>query len=197
MHNKLLDLLYNRKLPQVYRDEDSKIGEPLKRYLESLTEGGYKSVSDNIKNFLLLVDPKSVPEGLFPYLCESFGLKYFPDIDIKYQRRFLANIGELIKRRGTFSSVHFLIRSLTGLEAELSVEDDNLTIMLLANNVEQVNMIEPSMRVISNYIRTQIPYYITPNIQAKVSTIINSKSYSKSAIGVSKTYHINKYKEGN
>ena len=106
------------------------------------------------------------------------------------------NIGELIKRRGTYSSVHFLIRALTKLEAELSVEGDTLTIMLLANTVEQVNNIEPSIKVIGNYIRTQIPYFISPDIQARVSTIVNSNSYSSSAVGYSKSYRINSYKEG-
>lgn len=195
MHNNLHQLLYNRKLPELYREEDSKIGYPLKRYLQALTDGGFKGSIEDIKNLLLLIDPQSVDKEFFPYLCASFGLEYFPDIDIQYQRRFLMNIGELVKRRGTFSSVHFLVRALTGLEAELSVTDDILTIMLLANTVEQVNKIEPSMRLIGNYIRTQIPYYIDPVIQAKVTTIVESKSYSMSAIGYSKSYSINKYKE--
>lgn len=184
----LLDLLYNRKLPQIYRDEDKKIGYPLKRYLESLIEGGFCGSIKDIEGFIGLVDPESIPDKLFPYLYESFGLEYFPDIDVSYQRKFLLNIGELVKRRGTFASVHFLIKVLTGLEAELSLGDnDTLNIVLSAKTLSQVDNIETSMKVIGNFIKTQIPYYINPVITSRIDTqVISSKSFSHSAIGYHK-----------
>ena len=186
-----VDFLYNRKLPQVYRDEDSKIGYPLKRYLESLTQGGFDGALKDINNLMLLIDPKAIPEKFFPYLCESFGLEYFPDIDVTYQRKFLINVGELVKRRGTFSSVHYMIRALTGLEAELSLEGNTLNIVLLAATLEQMNNIEISMVIIGNYIQTQIPYYIIPNITSRISTqVIPSSSYTLSAMATHKHYQI-------
>lgn len=194
--DELLQFLYNRKLPQIYRDEDSKIGYPLKRYLESLIEGGFKGAVEDIEGLLLLIDPKEIPEKLFPFLCQSFGLEYFPDIDVTYQRKFLLNFGELVRRRGTFSSVHYMIRALTGLESELTLSGNNLNIALLAKNIEQMNNIEVSMDIIRNYIRTQIPYYITPVITSHVTVqVVESKSYEHSAIGYYKYYQIGK--EGN
>lgn len=190
----LLDLLYNRKLPQVYRDEDKKIGYPLKRYLESLIEGGFCGSIKDIEGVMLLIDPENIPEKFFPYLYESFGLEYFPDIDIVYQRKFLMNIGELIRRRGTFSSVQFLIKVLTGLEAELSYKDRVLTITLSAKTMGQIDDIETSMRVISNFIKTQIPYYVTPVIESRIDTqVIPSKSYHFSSVGQYKFYKIPRY----
>lgn len=193
---KLLDLLYYKKLPQIYRDEDSKIGFPLKRYLESLVEGGYKGAIDDIQDTLYLFDPKAIPKSLFPFLYESFGLEYLPDIDLTYQRKFLSNLGELVRRRGTFSSVHFMIRALTGLESELSCKDNILHITLLAKNVEQADSLEPSVGIIKNYIQTQIPYYITPVISSRIdSQVIESKSHAYSALSYYKYYQIGK--EGN
>ena len=198
MTSRLSNLLYYKKLPQIYREEDSKIEYPLKRYLEALIEGGFDSAIKDIEGLMLIIDPKNTPESIFPFLCESFGLEYFPDIDITYQRKFLLNIGELIKRRGTFSSVHFLIKVLTGLESELELEDTTLTITLLARSVEEISLIEPSIRVIENYIKTQIPYYITPVILSRVdSQIINSKSYAHGALTSRKTYTIDTHKEVN
>lgn len=189
----LFDLLYNRKLPQIYRDEDSKIGFPLKRYLEALVEGGYKGAIEDIQGALLLIDPNAIPENLFPFLCESFGIEYLPDIDIAYQRKFLLNLGELVRRRGTFSSIHYMIRALTGLESEMSLEDNTLNITLLAKNVEQINRLEHSAGIIRNYIQTQIPYYIRPVILSRIdSQVIESKSYSHSAIRYHKFYQIGK-----
>ena len=187
----MIDLLYNKKLPQIYRDEDKKIGYPLKRYLESLIDGGFCGSIEDIEGVMLLIDPETIPDKFFPYLYESFGLEYFPDIDVHYQRKFLLNIGELIKRRGTFSSVQFLVKVLTGLEAELSFKDDILNITLLAKNLGQVEEIETSLFVVGNFIKTQIPYFVTPVITSRIDTqIVLSKSYSHSAIGCHKFYKI-------
>lgn len=193
----MLNLLYERKLPQVYRDEDSKIGYPLKRYLESLIEGGYYGSIKDIEGLMSLVDPMTIPEEYFPYLCESFGLTYFPDMDIAYQRKFLANIGELNKRKGTFASVQFLVRALTGLDCEFSYEDGVLHITLLAKNLEQLNSIETSTGVIKNYISSQLPYYVSTEMSSRIANqIVNSKSFSHSAVGNYKYYTINQYKGG-
>lgn len=187
----LLDLLYYKKLPQIYRDEDRKIGYPLKRYLESLIDGGFRGSIEDIEGILLLIDPESIPEKFFPYLLRSFGMQYYPDIDISYQRKFLLNIGELIKRRGTYSCIQFLIKVLTELEAELSFEKDKLHIVLLADSLEQVDNIETSMRVIENFIQGQLPYFVTPVIYSRINTqVINSMSYSDSAVGSYKFYNI-------
>ena len=187
----MLDLLYYKKLPQIYRDEDKKLGYPLKRYLESLIDGGFCGSIKDIEGLMHLIDPETIPEEFFPYLYESFGLEYFPDINVSYQRKFLLNMGELVRRRGTFSSVQFLIKVLTGLEADLSFGNDKLNIVLLANTMEQVDSIETSMYIIGNFIKTQIPYFITPVITSRIaSQTISSKSYSYSAIGSYKFYTI-------
>lgn len=202
----MLDLLYGKKLPQVYRDKDSEIGYPLKRYLESLIEGGYYGSIKDIEGMMSLIDPVTIPDEYFPYLCESFGLTYFPDIDISYQRKFLSNLGEIIRRRGTFSCVRFLIRVLTGLEANLSYIEGELNgevgnflnIILLAKDLEQIDKIDTSMKVIGSYISSHIPYYIKPVLSSQIDVqIIGSKSYAHSIVSCSKYYSINKYKEGN
>lgn len=187
----MIDLLYLKKLPKVYRDEDSKIGFPLKRYLESLIEGGYSNVIEDIEGAELLTDPMTVPDKFFPYLCESFGLTYFPDIDISYQRKFLANIGELNKRRGTYASVRYLIRALTGLDCDISHEGEYLNITLLAKDLNQLNSIGVSTKVIEAYITSQVPFFVTPKVSSRLeSFIINSVSYSSSAVGYHKFYTI-------
>ena len=194
----LLDYLYEKKLPQIYRDEDRKIGYPLKRYLKSLIDGGFRDSIEDIKGVMLLIDPETIPEKFFPYLYESFGLEYFPDIEVTYQRKFLMNIGEFIKRRGTFAGVQFLTKVLTGLEAELSLDGNTLNIVLSARTLSQIESIETSMKVMRNFIQTQIPYFINPKIASRIDTqIIQSKSYSHSAVGSYVFYHINTYIGGN
>lgn len=175
----LLNHLYYNKLPQIYRDMDMTLKTyPLKRYLSSLIEGGYCEALEDIENILTLVDPEKCPKEYLPYLCNSFGLEYFEDIDEIYQRRFLSNIGEVIKRRGTYSCVRFLVRVLTGLNVELKYfrgvfqekQGRHLVVTLLADTIEQVMNIGTSVFVVERYIQTQLPYYIYPHVASRVTT---------------------------
>lgn len=171
--NTFTDSLYD-KLPSVYREEDYKIGKPLYRYLQASNEGGFSLVIRDSNGFLYLVDPETCPEAIFPYLYGSFGLTYYEDIPIKYHRRFLSNIGALMKRRGTNAAVKYLVRVLTGLEVELSYErryDEEgkctgrfLTIQLLIDSIEDTENVQVSIEVIKKFIKTQVPFYITPEI---------------------------------
>lgn len=200
----MLNLLYNKKLPQIYRDEDAMYDFALKRYLESLIEGGYCGTISDIENTLLLIDPNKIPDKYFPYFCESMGLVYFPDIPIYYQRKFLNNVGELIRRRGTFSCIHYLVKVLTGLECRLEYfegvhdeQDGNyLFVTLLAQNFEQLESMESSIKIMEDYIGFFIPYYILPVISSTIDTqIVRSKSYAFSLIPTFKHYSINSRKE--
>lgn len=191
----LLDLLYNKKLPQIYRDEDKKIDYPLKRYLESLIYGGFCGSIEDIEGVMLLVDPESIPEEYLPYLYDSFGLEYQPNIDVTYYRKFLLNIGELTKRKGTFASVRYLAKALTGLEAEITYnkEDSTLEIVLLARTLSQIENLENSTIAVRNFVKNQVPFFVNPVISSRIDAqVIPSKSYSHSAVGsYSKFYNIN------
>ncbi len=181
-----LEFLYNRRLPAVYRNVD----EPsfyLKRYLQALIDGGYGIVLDDVKGFQNLVDANQVPEELLRYLIESFGLTYYPDIDYKYQRRIVDNVGELFKRRGTYAGVRYLAKVLTGMDIDLfylrgyaneqgEYSDDSgepfgpddpgvkygryLYVTLLAKTTEQVTDRDVSTEVLKRYLKEFVPYYI-------------------------------------
>ncbi len=206
IEQKFAEYLYNR-LPAVYREEDAKIGEPLHRYIQSLGIGFDKAIED-INNFLYLVDPERCPDKFLPYLCRSFGLEYFEDIDPVYQRKFLMNIGEIIKRRGTYSCVRYLIRVLTGLDVDLLYErgyneDKNeygrwLFAELQAVKIEDILQIETNIKTIERFVEGQIPYYTTIIFSANVATqILQAKQQIKSAMGQGNTEGIFPFKTQN
>ena len=198
------NFLYN-KLPKVYRDEDQNIGYPLKRYLESLVEGGFAHVIEGVNEFITLIDPDKIPEEYLPHLCNSFGLTYFPDLDSTYQRKFLSNVGEIMKRRGTYAGIRYFIKATTGFDSKLeyvkshgSQEGNFLNVYLLANTLSDFNSIEVSIKAVTNYIGFQVPYFITPIIMKYIeSTIIYASnedyegcvvtSYRKYQLSVSPT----------
>lgn len=202
----LLNHLYYNKLPQVYRDMDDMLRtRPLYRYLSSLIEGGYSEVIKDINNLLDLVDPEKCPEEFLPYLCRSFGLEYFEDIDPVYQRRFLMNIGEIKKRRGTHSCVRYLIRVLTSLDVDLSYkreynEDKGengrwLYAELQAVKIEDILQIETSIKVIERFVGGQLPYYITIVLSASVATqILQVNQRLRCAMGQGVTANLSPFK---
>lgn len=189
--SRFVDFLYN-KLPAVYRDEDYKLGRPLYRYLQSLSAGGFEKVIEDSNNFLALIDPEKCPDEFFPYLYESFGLKYFKDIPIEYHRKFISNLGALLKRRGTNTAVRYLVSTLTGFEVDLSYErryNDSgdcvgrfLNIVFFVNTVEEATKVNPSVWVIEQFIKSQLPFYITPVISASNVQSMESNYYTAGAI---------------
>lgn len=174
---KLVEHLYYNKLPQVYRDMDKElVTYPLKRYLTALFEGGVDLSLEDINGLINLIDPEKCPEKYFPLLCECFGLEYCEDIPISVQRKLLMNIGELNKRRGTHACVEYLVRYLTNLDSEqhYSRLDNNqrqLQITLFARSIDALKNMSVSIKIIENYVRNFIPYYIVPIIiDSRVAT---------------------------
>lgn len=168
----LVEYLYNSKLPELYRVEDTKQKPklPLYRYLQALFSATDYEL-DDINGVLLLVDPEKCPDKFLPFLLESFGLTYFEDIDPKYQRRLLNNVGVLFKRRGTYNCVRFLVRALTNLDVKVHYNPDTrvLTITLLADTIESIRNLATSKKVITRYLQDFLPYYCKPTYDAVIS----------------------------
>lgn len=83
---------------------------------------GLEKNIDLANKFTELTDPVRCPSPFFPTLYESIGLKYDWGISEVYQRRVFQNIGELMRRRGSYNSIRYLIRVLTGMECNLDYQ---------------------------------------------------------------------------
>lgn len=177
-YEELLKYAYNRCLPEIYRDRDSDIGNPLYRYMQSIIEGGCNPALQDVEGLLSLVDPETCPEEFFPYLYESFGFQYYPDVDVKYHRKFLMNYGELKRRRGTYSCIKFLVRVLTSLDVKLhyfrgeyqDVYGRYLVVSLQAKTIEDILNLDNDSALIQKFLGLFIPYYITVIVEGEVAT---------------------------
>lgn len=148
------------KLPPVYQRHDTH--KVLKRYMDSLGEG-YSSAIEDINNFKTIVDPYLCPSELIPTLCDCFSFPYYRDIPDVYYRKMLRNISDLRARKGTSNCIHYLCRSLTGLDIELDPVNEDphiLEIYLKADTLEDVLDIDMSTKVIGTFIKDFIPFYI-------------------------------------
>ena len=68
--------LYNT-LPPLYRAEDEKVSFALKRYLQTVSDGGFKEIIDEINGLINLIDPEKTPSEVLPIMFEHYGLKIF------------------------------------------------------------------------------------------------------------------------
>lgn len=116
-----LEYLYGR-LPTQWRLLDQEQGLPLYNYLKVIVYGGMDKNIELANKFTELTDPVRCPSPFFPTLYESIGLKYDWGISEIYHRRVFQNIGELMRRRGSYNSIRYLIRVLTGMECNLDYQ---------------------------------------------------------------------------
>lgn len=169
----VLNYLYNN-LPEVYRREDEPT-KPLYRFLSSLAQGGFDEVSLDTTNLITLLDPLKCPDSLLKYFYTSFGLTYFPDIEPIFHRKILANLGGIIRRRGTHSCVHFLARAIMGTDIETAysrdLEDNHriLTVTVICDTLEQVLILDTESEILQRFLTDYVPYYISVIVERTIN----------------------------
>lgn len=112
------EYLYNQ-LPAHYRYRDIETEYTLERYLQCL--GEYINVvfeeTDDIKD---LLNVEKMPSKFLPYYAKMFGIKIYDDISEDFQRKLLANIVPILKRKGTRDVIEFVARELTGYDVDIT-----------------------------------------------------------------------------
>lgn len=114
------DHLYER-LPEVYRREDAKKGIDftLKRYLEALDEGGVQLVFSELLSLYDILEVDKCPPEVLPLLSKMLGYNYIEEVDVETQRKIIANLIELYKRKGTKSVINFITREFTQFDTQV------------------------------------------------------------------------------
>ena len=111
--------LYNM-LPPIYRKEDAKIAEPLKRFLKILSAGGFEVLLKSIEEFLFIRDIDNVDSKYLPLIAKTMGLDFPYIVDEKTQRKFLKIVPVLYKLKGTESSFNYLAREIFSTKSKIS-----------------------------------------------------------------------------
>ena len=107
------------QLPAHYRYRDIETEYTLERYLKCL--GEFLNVvfkeTEDIKD---LLDVEKMPSKFLPYYANMFGIKIYDDISEDFQRKLLANIVPILKRKGTRDVIEFVARELTGYDVDIT-----------------------------------------------------------------------------
>ena len=116
--------IYNR-FPPKYREDDVGQNFALKRYLQALSDGGFKYSIDEINGIADLKDPDKVDSKVLPILFKQYGLDIFNGIPEEYLRYLLPKLGEAWTKKGSLSVIEFITSSITGVQTDTEVKFDS------------------------------------------------------------------------
>lgn len=117
MPNKIGEYLYNN-LPSIYKIKDGETNYTLQKFLNALGES-MSNVEEETRQLLTLLDVEKMDAKYLPYFASMFGVTYSYDIAEEFQRKYLANLVDIQKRKGTQEAIEFTARELTGMEATI------------------------------------------------------------------------------
>ena len=116
--------IYNR-FPPKYREDDVGQNFALKRYLQALSDGGFKYSIDEINGIADLKDPDKVDSKVLPILFKQYGLDIFNGIPEEYLRYLLPKLGEAWTKKGSLRVIEFITSSITGVKTDTEVKFDS------------------------------------------------------------------------
>lgn len=115
--------IYNRFPPKYIEDDESQ-SYALKRYLESLADGGFSHIIDDTNKLLSLVNPNTIDAKYLPILYKQFGLEVFNGIPENYLRYLLPKLGDAWSQKGSLTIVEFITSSLSGVKVSSEITYD-------------------------------------------------------------------------
>lgn len=197
----LAEFIYNRKIPEIYRIADDEVStdRDLNRFLHVGIDGGLGDTIPKIANLKTLADPLTCPAQFLPMLASSWGLPYFEEIGVYFNRKFLSCIGEFMKRRSTMGGVKYIIRVLTGFDSDLEYERVSegekqgrfLRYTLKPSTIKELDRLGVSEKALSHFIQRNIPFYITVDYKGAI-VLQNEELKSitrKNGFCLSSSYH--------
>ena len=153
--------IYNR-FPPKYREDDVGQNYALKRYLQALSDGGFKYAIDEINGITTLIDPDKVDAKVLPVLFKQYGLDIFNGIPEEYLRYLLPKLGEAWSKKGSLSVVEFITSSLSGIKTSTEVnydEKDNPIVNVRLEMDYNIGDYFPEAEQFTRLLENFVPFY--------------------------------------
>lgn len=153
--------LYNR-LPTLYRTEDVNNNLALKRYLESLSEGGFTKLINEMNGLLNIVDPEKTPHKVLKYLFGQYGVTMFQGVDEKLLRKLLQIISDILARKGSKSTIYYIASILTGCECVINYTiEDGIYLLKISFEVEDESQLlsDTDKSFLESILKDYVPFY--------------------------------------
>ena len=166
--------IYNR-FPPVYREVDEHNNFALKRYLQSISEGGFKYSIEELNGILDLVDTDTVSTDVLPLLYNQYGLEIFNGIPEKYLRYFLPFLGLAYSKKGSLGVIPFITTSLSGIRTNIDLTYDEygnptMTVTLDMDYQAGGGNFFPKPDQLNRILKNFLPFYIDCVLNYQYST---------------------------
>lgn len=158
--------IYNR-FPPNYREDDLSQKFALKRYLESINDGGFKPTIQDLNGILSIVDSGLCNSSVIPFLYEQYGLEIFNGIPEEFLRNFLPYLGDVWKRKGSIDTLEFITASMSGIRNSTQVTYDASGNPILTSRLEMdYNLLDyfPDPEQFKRLMEKFTPFYCDLNI---------------------------------
>ena len=158
--------IYNR-FPPKYREDDVEQKYALKRYIQSLSDGGFKYCIDEINGIIDLIDPYKTDSKVLPILFKQYGLEVFNGIPETYLRYLLPKLGEAWSKKGSLSVIEFITSSLSGIKTStgISYDDSNNPIIDVKLEMDyNIGNYFPEVEQFNKLLTKFVPFYCDTNL---------------------------------
>lgn len=153
--------IYNR-FPPKYREDDVGQNFALKRYLQALSDGGFKYSIDEINGITHLIDPDKADSKVLPVLFQQYGLSIFNGIPEEYLRYLLPRLGEAWSKKGSISVIEFVSSSLSGVKTSTEITYDefgNPNVSVIFEMDYSIGSYFPNSEQFKKLLTNFVPYY--------------------------------------
>lgn len=181
------DYLFS-KYPRIYREMDK--FDLLKNFTYALTDPAIPLIK-KVEQMYDLLDATNCPDWAVHIFYGNFGGEFYDGIDLSYQKRFLKNVMDIIRKRGTYECVRYMTAVLTGLDVDLEYSEEdgekfknrNLTVTLKAKTLNQIKNLEYSIGVVTEFITEEVPFFISATVLTEVYALaLECERYAGSAM---------------
>ena len=112
--------IYNR-FPPKYREDDMGQKLALKRYLQALSDGGFRYIIQDTNGLLDIKDPSRTSLDILLNLYKQYGLEVFNGIPENYLRSLLPYLSSAWKYKGPIDIIEFVTTTLSGIKVSSEI----------------------------------------------------------------------------
>lgn len=186
MHEPSKKYLFDN-LPEFYKTFDKNENNLLERTLSVIENNGIAPIINSLDKIIDLIDVDNCPKEYLEYLFNQLGIPYEPDIPEEFQRIILKNGSILNQRKGTITSIEYLVNELSGSKCDIDIYKLNgkkyiRIVFYIFEEGESKFLV--TQGVISKYIKKFIPVLVDYEL---LTSYMFSDAYNKQNITYNET----------
>lgn len=153
--------IYNR-FPPKYREDDMGQNLALKRYLQALSDGGFRYIIQDINGLLDIKDPSRTSLDILLNLYKQYGLEVFNGIPENYLRSLLPYLSSVWKYKGSINIIEFVTTTLSGIKVSSDIKYNSYGTPIITVRLEMDFSLSdyfPSSGQFKRILENFVPFY--------------------------------------